>query len=235
MEKQVVQHNQFKLWLSFVVRMSLFAVALMWPAGTWRWWEAWVVVVLWTAFAATALAYLSKNDPELLQERKKLVPIEKNQKLWDKVLMGLFVISGFTLYLIPGFDVVRYGWSEALPIWLEIAAMIAHLPCFLLIIWVMKENTYLSQVVKIDKQRGHQVITTGPYAIVRHPMYTAVIPLAFALPVALGSSAGLLPAAALTVLLIVRTYYEDKTLHEELEGYTDYARQTPYRLIPGVW
>ncbi len=113
--------------------------------------------------------------------------------------------------------------------------MLVHLPCFLFLGWVMRENTFLSQVVKIDKDRDHQVVTTGPYALVRHPMYTVVIVLLFAVPVALGSRFALILAVFLTLLLIIRTYLEDRTLHAELEGYPEYAKQTQYRLIPGIW
>jgi len=223
------------IWLRFVIRMTLFAVALMWPAGTWHWWEAWVMVALWTAFGLVMTPYLLRHDPELLAERMKLVPLHKDQKVWDKVIMLLFFISGIALYIVPGFDVVRYEWSEPLPVWMRIIAMVLHLPCFVMLGWVMRENTYLSQVVKIDKQRAHQVVTTGPYALVRHPMYTIVIVLLFAVPVALGSRYALILAAFLTALLVVRTYLEDRTLHAELPGYPEYARNTVYRLIPGIW
>jgi protein-S-isoprenylcysteine O-methyltransferase Ste14 len=215
--------------------MTLFAVALMWPAGTWHWWEAWVMVALWTAFGLVMTPYLLRHDPELLAERMKLVPLHKDQKVWDKVIMLLFFISGIALYIVPGFDVVRYEWSEPLPVWMRIIAMVLHLPCFVMLGWVMRENTYLSQVVKIDKERAHQVVTTGPYALVRHPMYSIVIVLLFAVPVALGSRFALILAAFLTALLVVRTYLEDRTLHAELAGYPEYARHTLYRLIPGIW
>lgn len=109
------------------------------------------------------------------------------------------------------------------------------LALLLLLGWVMRENTFLSQVVKIDKDRGHKVVTTGPYAVVRHPMYIVVIILLFAVPVALGSRFALILAAFLTLLLIIRTNFEDRTLHEELKGYPEYAKQTRYRLIPGIW
>jgi protein-S-isoprenylcysteine O-methyltransferase Ste14 len=99
----------------------------------------------------------------------------------------------------------------------------------------MQANTYLAQVVKIDKQRNHQVITTGPYAIVRHPMYSVMIILLFAVPAALGSRNTLFIAVFLTILLIIRTYLEDRTLQNELKGYTKYVEQTPYRLIPWLW
>ncbi|MCB1937306.1 MAG: isoprenylcysteine carboxylmethyltransferase family protein, partial [Nitrosomonas sp.] len=156
-------------------------------------------------------------------------------KYWDKLLMSVFFIGGIGLYLIPGFDVMRYEWSEPLPEWMRILALLIHLPCFLLLGWVMRENTFLSQVVKIDKDRGHKVVTTGPYAVVRHPMYIVVIILLFAVPVALGSRFALILAAFLTLLLIIRTNFEDRTLHEELKGYPEYAKQTRYRLIPGIW
>jgi protein-S-isoprenylcysteine O-methyltransferase Ste14 len=215
--------------------MVFFALALMLPAGTWKWWEAWVVVGLWGVYGLATMIFLLRHDPALLAERLKFVPINKEQKSWDKALMLVFFIAGVALYVVPGFDVVRYEWSEPLPLWLRIIAMILHLPCFVLLGWVMRENTYLSQVVKIDQARGHTVVTTGPYALVRHPMYTVVIVLLFVVPVALGSRYALILAVFLTLLLIVRTYFEDNTLHLELEGYPEYAKATRYRLIPGIW
>jgi len=215
--------------------MSLFALAIMWPAGTWYWWEAWVIFGLWSIYGVAMTLYLIRHDPELLVERLKLVPLHKDQKAWDKVIMVCFFAGGIALYLVPGFDVVRYGWSEPLPIWMKVVAVLIQIPCFVLLIWIMRENTYLAQVVKIDKQRGHEVITTGPYAIVRHPMYTVAIIMLFAFPVALGSRYALVLSVFLTMLLIVRTYLEDRTLHSELKGYPEYAKQTPYRLIPGIW
>lgn len=227
--------NPFLIWLSFVVRMTLFAIGLMWPAGTWRWWEAWVLIGLWTVYGLVMMIYLLRNDPALLAERLKLVPLQKEQKVWDKALMLLFFIAGIGLYLLPGFDVMRYEWSDPLPLWVRITAMLVHVPCLVLLVWIMRENTYLSQVVKIDKERGHKVITSGPYALVRHPMYTVTIILLFAVPLALGSRFSLIISLFLTVLLIVRTYLEDRTLHAELDGYPEYAKQTTYRLIPGLW
>ena len=228
-------NNNAKMWLSLVVRMALFAVALLWPAGTWHWSEAWILIGLWTVYGVVMTYYLLRHDPALLAERLKLLPLHKEQKDWDKALMLLFFIAAIGLYLIPGFDVMRYEWSESLPEWVRILAMLVHLPCFLLLGWVMRENTYLSQVVKIDKERGHKVVTTGPYTLVRHPMYTLVIVLLFAVPVALGSRYALILSVFLTLLLIIRTYFEDRTLHTELEGYPEYAKQTRYRLIPGIW
>ena len=193
------------------------------------------MIALWSSFGLVMTSYLLRHDPELLVERMKLVPLHKDQKVWDKVIMLLFFISAYALYIVPGFDVVRYEWSEPLPVLMRIFAIVLHLPCFVMLGWIMRENTYLAQVVKIDKEREHHVITTGPYAFVRHPMYTIVIVLLFAAPVALGSRYALILAVFLTILLIVRTYLEDRTLHAELAGYPEYARRTPYRLIPRIW
>ena len=99
----------------------------------------------------------------------------------------------------------------------------------------MKENTYLSRIVEIQKERGHSVITTGPYKYVRHPMYVGVIIMFFFTPLALGSIYGLIPALLLIGLIVIRTYKEDKMLHRELQGYREYAEKTPYRLLPGIW
>ena len=217
------------------VRMISFAVALLWPAGTWWWWEAWALITLWMGFAVATVVFLMRHDPALLAERMKNSPVQKGQKTWDKILLLLFFIPGFGIYLIPGFDVLRFGWSAPLPVWIEIIAMVVHLPAFAFIAWVMKENTFLARVVKIDDEREQQVITTGPYALVRHPMYSAVIVLIFAVPLALGSRFGLIPAVFVALLLIVRTYLEDRTLYEELQGYPEYCKKTPFRLVPGVW
>jgi len=235
MKEQSPLQRPVIIWVRLMVRMSLFAIALMWPAGTWYWWEAWVTVSLWTIFGIVMTSYLVQHDPALLAERLKLLPLHREQKPWDKVIMLVFFIAGISLYIIPGFDVIRYAWSEPLPIWVRIIVLLVQVPCVFGLGWVMRENTYLAQVVKIDEQRNQKVITTGPYALVRHPMYTITIILLFAVPAALGSRYTLILALFLTVLLIVRTYLEDRTLYLELEGYPEYANQTRYRLIPGIW
>ena len=102
MNKQSQLKNPTMIWLSFAVRMTLFAVALMWPAGTWYWWEAWVMIALWTSFGLVMTIYLLRHDPELLAERMNLVPLHKDQKVWDKVIMllFLFLLMHFTLCLV---------------------------------------------------------------------------------------------------------------------------------------
>jgi len=224
-----------KSWLGIVVRTALFPVAILWPAGTWQWREAWVLIGIWMVFFVALTSFLLRKDPALLVERMKASPVQKEQKGWDKVIMSLMFIAAIGYYIVPGFDVIRFGWSQPFPLWVEIIALLVHIPCFIFLGWVMHANTFLSPVVKIAHEREHHVITSGPYAIVRHPMYSAVIILVFAFPVALGSRYGLIPALLIVLLFVIRTIWEDRTLHTELSGYSEYASVTPYRLIPGVW
>lgn len=219
--------------ISGVLRMVMFPVVILVPAGTWRWPEAWAIVGLYVAFSLSVALWLRKHDPELLAERMKASPVQAGQKTWDKVIQAAFFPLGVAMMLIPGFD-HRWGWTSV-PVAVEAVAMASQIPAFVWIGWVMKENTYLSRVVKIDEARGHHVITTGPYAFVRHPMYTAVTAMLLAFPIALGSWVAVAPAAAMVILLIVRTSLEDRTLHQELPGYPEYAQKTRYRLIPGIW
>ncbi|MEN8214577.1 MAG: isoprenylcysteine carboxylmethyltransferase family protein [Pseudomonadota bacterium] len=235
MDKQKQPVISARIWLSLTVRTALFPVAILWPAGDWLWWDAWMLIGIWMVFFVALTTYLLRRDPALLVERMNVSPAQKGQKGWDKAIMLLMFVLAIAIYTVPGLDVIRFGWSQSLPQWLKIIALLAHLPCFLFLGWVMHENTYLYPVVKIDHEREHQVITSGPYAIVRHPMYSIVIVLSLAFPVALGSRFGLIPALLIILLFIVRTILEDRTLHDELPGYPEYAGVTRYRLIPGVW
>lgn len=222
-------------WISLITRTILFPVAILWPAGTLTWWDAWALIGIWMLFFVVITLLLVNRDPELLVERMKASPVQSGQKGWDKIILTIFFIIGLSLYVVPGFELIRFGWNEPLPRWVRITALLVHIPGLALLTWVMMTNTYLSQVVKIDQDRGHRVITNGPYAIVRHPMYTAVILLLAAFPLALGSRLGLIPALLLIFLLIVRTIFEDRTLHIELRGYPEYANNTRYKILPGIW
>jgi protein-S-isoprenylcysteine O-methyltransferase Ste14 len=159
---------------------------------------------------------------------------KKSAKGWDKIL-SIVILPFYIPYLvIPGLDAVRYQWSDV-PGWVKIASFIVLTFSFLWVSWIMKENTYLSRFVEIQEDRGHKVITTGPYRFVRHPMYIGAGILMTVLPMALGSFYALIPTAFIIVYVIIRTYLEDKTLHNELEGYAEYAQKTKFRLIPGIW
>jgi protein-S-isoprenylcysteine O-methyltransferase Ste14 len=216
------------------IRMAALGAFFFVPAGTLRWPQAWLLLAIYLTYAVLVTTWLRKHDPELLQERLRGSPIQPGQKGWDKILAIGFVVVGIPLLILPGLDAVRYQWTR-MPAVLVALGLAAHIPGFFWIFSVMKENTYLSRVVKIDVERGQEVITTGPYRVVRHPMYAAVIMLVLCMPLALGSWVSLIPTSLMVLLLLVRTALEDKTLHEELEGYAEYAAQTPYRIVPGMW
>ena len=173
---------------------------------------------------------MKKKDPELLKARAKT----KTTESWDKkigIMAGIFILA---MYILPGFDAVRFHWSS-IPLLINIIGFVGMILAAILFFLVSRENTYLSRVIEIQEERGHKVITTGPYKIVRHPMYLAVIILYICHCLALGSLYSLIPCAGVIITIIFRIYYEDKKLHEQLEGYKEYAKKTRYKLIPGIW
>jgi len=201
-------------------------------AGTLNWVEAWLYLIIQFSFSISLSVWLKKNNPELLKDR--MIFLKKTAKGWDKVIILISILIFIPYIVLPGLDAVRYHWSQvSLPF--KTTGFIGIFWSFVLISWVMRENKYLSRVVEIQKERGHEVVQTGPYKYVRHPMYLGLIILFFCLPLALGSFWTLIPGALLTALIIVRTHLEDRTLHEELEGYRAYAHSVRYKLIPSLW
>lgn len=220
--------------LAGIARMLTMPVCFLVPAGTFWWPQAWLLSGIYIAWALMMWAMLSRHDPELLQERMKRSPVQEGQAGWDRFLLVGVMVAGLALLIVPGLDAVRFGWST-LPRWVVVAGFAVQLPAMALITWVQYTNSFAAPVVKLDEARGQHVVTTGPYAFVRHPMYSAVILMVFGLPMALGSAWGLVPAAVMNLLMVLRTVLEDRELHAGLEGYVEYAKQTRYRLVPGVW
>jgi protein-S-isoprenylcysteine O-methyltransferase Ste14 len=199
------------------------------PAGTLNWPEAWLFLIIYFSFAIPSIIWLIKNNPQLLKERMEIkMPI----KGWDKIIVLPFLILYLGQFVIAGLDAVRYQWTQTPPI-MKAIGFLALAPSFWIIFAAMKENPYLYKIVVVQKDQ--KVITTGPYAIVRHPMYVGVIIMFLAIPLSLGSLIAIIPGALMSLLLVIRTYLEDKTLHEELPGYKEYAMKTRYRLLPKVW
>jgi protein-S-isoprenylcysteine O-methyltransferase Ste14 len=224
---QVVSNAE--IVVRMVLAMLLFMAFLFIPAGTLYWFEAWLFIVVYLSFAIPAIIWLMKNDPNLLKERMSMkLPV----KGWDRVIIIAFTILYFAQFIIAGFDAVRYNWLET-PFILKALGFFSLIPSFVLIFLAMKENPYLYKIVVV--QKGQKVVSTGPYAVVRHPMYVGVVILFIAMPLALGSLYALIPGVLMSALLVIRTHLEDRTLHHELSGYTEYAKKTRYKLIPWVW
>ncbi|MGB3860983.1 MAG: isoprenylcysteine carboxylmethyltransferase family protein [Candidatus Aminicenantaceae bacterium] len=200
-------------------------------AGTFNWPEAWLFLILYAVAVIGMVSWLKKHNPELLKER---MSSKKDAKTWDKIILLIYSILAMILLAVAGLDAVRYNWSHV-PLWVEVLGFFGFFPAYMLIFWTMTQNRYLSEVVRIQEERGHEVCTTGPYRYVRHPMYVGVIFFILCLPLALGSFFALFFSLAIIFVFLIRTSLEDKTLQTELPGYREYAEQVRYRLIPGLW
>lgn len=227
-EKSIGRGNLvFRIIINLVGGFLFIGAMFFIPAGTWDFWQAWVYLALLFIPMTFLSIYLLKNDPELLERRMRRRETRQQQKAFI-ILSG---VSFFASYLIPGFD-RRYGWSNvptAVVITAEIIVLLAYGFFFL----VLRENSFASRVIEVEKDQ--KVITSGPYAIVRHPMYSGMTFLYVLSPLALGSWIGILPALLLIPLLVMRTIDEEKKLVSDLPGYIDYMQKVRFRLIPGIW
>jgi len=210
----------------------IFALALFLPAGTLVWLAGWIYLVLFFGFFLTVNAWLFRHNPSLLQERMSLG--KADQKRWDKVLFPILLIFPFAWLVFISFDAVRFHWSPV-SIWFQEAGVLVLLCSFYLFFLTFRENSFLSTVVRIQKEREHTVISTGPYRYVRHPMYAAFLLFMLGTPLLLGSWYGVLLGLAFMMVLARRAILEESTLQKELRGYADYMAQVKYRLIPFIW
>lgn len=218
--------------LRVVLALLFIAACLFIPAGSVAWPMAWAYLFVSGVNIALTLVLLAIHDPALLWERMSR---RQDAKGWDKILVPLIaIVLPMAMLIIAGLD-RRFGWSAPIPIGVQIAALVAILPALAVLIWAMLSNTFFSAHVRIQHERGHRTVDTGPYAIIRHPGYAAGIWADLMLPIALGTLWGLIPMGLVIVLLIVRTWLEDRTLMDELDGYRDYAARVRYRLVPNVW
>jgi protein-S-isoprenylcysteine O-methyltransferase Ste14 len=217
--------------LQVVLVLSLYGAVLFVGAGSLRWPAAWALLAIYVA-AIGANIPLMRRNPDLIAERGTT---KENVKSWDRVL-GLWVgfLGPLALLLVAALD-RRFGWSAAIPAWLQGAGLVLVAAGYAIWDWAMASNSFFSGLVRIQDDRGHAVASTGPYRIVRHPGYAGGLLFTLAMPVGLGAWWALVPAAVTIVAFFVRTALEDRTLQEELPGYREFAQTTRQRLIPGVW
>jgi protein-S-isoprenylcysteine O-methyltransferase Ste14 len=203
-------------------------------AGTLAWRTAWVWLVVTLAGVLISRILMARANPDLVAERSASVTNE-GTKGWDRLLMPLIGIAGpIAVGLMAGLN-YRFGWPPAVSLAVQALGLLALLIGLALSTWAMVTNRYFSSVVRIQAERGHQVISSGPYSIVRHPGYAAAVVGELGTALMLGSAWALIPAALLTALYVLRTSLEDRTLQAELPGYREYAGRVRYRLLPGVW
>lgn len=222
-----------KVWITLGTRFLVIAGLLFGSAGTLAWLTAWVFLVLFFGPLLVIIRGLASDDPALLDERMKPL-IQKGQPLWDKIILTSFVGLVASWLILMGFDAGRFRWS-AMPAglqWLGAAGILISM-------WIcsrtVQANRFLANVVKIQTERGHEVVTNGPYGYVRHPLYATNLLLLPSTALLLGSWFGLAAAILLASILILRTALEDRELHRRLDGYAAYTQRVRYRLVPWVW
>jgi len=233
-DPNISQAPGHRLWLGILFIYFIIPLIFFVCAGDVGWWQGWAFSVLFSGAGVGGRFLAEKRHPGLMAERQN---IEKMQgaKAWDKVLAPLMAISfSFPLVIVAGLD-HRYGWTPLFPTWLNILGLVLIALGYAFAVWAIAENRFFSTTVRIQTERGHSVCDSGPYRFVRHPGYAGNILAAAAIIMALDSLWTLIPAVAALVITVIRTSLEDKTLHEELTGYREYATHVRYRLFPGIY
>jgi protein-S-isoprenylcysteine O-methyltransferase Ste14 len=224
-----------RLVARYAIRETLgivgMGVALFWSAGQIDWWPAWATLAVMLAWITATAIVIFRFNPGLLAER--LGP-RKGAKPWDTTIMSMLGLTQLVRYIVAGLD-RRYGWTGGSSLAAQTAALTVCVLGYALVVWATASNTFFSQIVRIQSERGHAVATGGPYRYVRHPAYLGAILYELAVPVLLASWWALVASGVSAILLILRTALEDRTLQAELTGYVDYSRQVRHRLLPGIW
>jgi protein-S-isoprenylcysteine O-methyltransferase Ste14 len=211
----------------WVLGLVVLGALFFGPAGTLHYWQAWAYLAVLFIPMSLVLAYLLRRDPALLERRLKAREAAPEQRT-AVALSGVAIIAAM---LVASLD-RRFGWSHV-PVPAVAVALVLVLLAYGLFFLVLRENSYASRVIEVGE--GQQVISSGPYAVVRHPMYAAVVPMFLVTPVALGSWWGLLPASLVVPGMVLRILDEERQLEAGLAGYREYCGKVRYRLVPGVW
>ena len=209
-----------------------FAVLLFVPAGTLHWGGAWAFLAFMVATGLACGSWLAKNNPGLLAERMRS-PVQHDQPAADKAFLSIFLVVNVAWLIAMGLD-ERFHPAGMAVAW-QLLGLVLLIASSAFIMWVFTENTFAAAVVKVQSERGHHVISTGPYAFVRHPMYSAAVLFMVGIALLVGSWWGLAMSPVFAILFAVRIRIEEQTLMTGLPGYGDYAARVRYRLLPGVW
>ncbi len=220
--------------IAFIAGIGFFAVIIFWSAGTIDWLDGWLYLGIVTAYQFITIVYLAQVNPELIEYRLKFIGTSKGTKRWDKIWLALFTPLFLAIYVIAGFDAVRFEWSS-MSSWFWIPGLVLFIPTAAFFSWSMGVNPFFEKTVRIQTERGHRVIDTGPYRFVRHPGYVGLFGWCLSTPLCLGSWWAFIPALLSVIALVIRTALEDRTLRNELDGYEEYTYRVHCRLIPGIW
>ena len=219
-----------KAWLALALVSAVMALLLFVPAGTIHYWQAWVYLGIFVGASVLTTLDLSRKDPALLERRIKGGPTAETQPAQKLIMLGLSICF-IALLVVPALD-HRFGWS-AVPVGGVVAGDVLVAIGFYLISLVYRANTFTSATIEVAENQT--VVSTGPYALVRHPMYASAILYLVGTPLALGSYWGLVAVGAIFPLLIWRLLAEERFLAKNLAGYTDYQKRVRYHLVPFVW
>lgn len=210
-----------------------FAALLFLPAGTWAWPQSWAYLGLFSLSSLATGLWLLKTDPELLASRMRS-PLSPDQSRRDRAIFAAILIVFCAWFAFIALDARRFGWSHV-PTWAQALGAILIVWSFWGWVTVLRANSFAAVTVRVQSERNQTVVSTGPYAVVRHPMYAYAIPYSIGTPLMLGSLWGLLGFFPFFALIVARTLGEEAVLREGLAGYPDYARKVRFRLLPGVW
>jgi protein-S-isoprenylcysteine O-methyltransferase Ste14 len=213
-----------------LVSLALIGVVLLWSGGL-DWVQGWIYLALVIASIASAGIILNRVNPEVLKWRRR---IGKNTKRWDRPWLIGYRLLSLAVMIVGGLDAGRYAWTT-MSVWLWPVGLCMFVFGYGLAFWAMAVNVHFEGTVRIQNDRHHRVIDSGPYAHVRHPGYVGIVLFTLGTPFLLGSWWAVLPALAMIPHVALRTWLEDRTLQRELDGYAEFARRTRYRLLPGVW
>lgn len=209
-------------------------LSLFLSAGKWNWREGWIYIGLTLLSTLVSRLLMAKKNPGLAAERAQSLSAP-NVKGWDKWLMPYVAVFGpLFVFIIAGLN-ERFGWNPQVPLWLKLCGIPLILAGVAIATWAMIVNRFFSGTVRIQTERGHQVVTSGPYHFVRHPGYLGGVISYLAMPLILGSVWAFIPAGVGILVTALRAWLEDKTLQKELPGYREYTSKTTKRLIPGIW
>ena len=199
----------------------------------WNWWQAWAYAVVSILTFIISRILVNRHHPDLIAERARFMEA-KDTKPWDKVLAPLLGVGSILVVVVAGLD-KYYGWTHASSLTVNLIALFGILFGYAFSSWALIENRFFSGTVRIQTERGHDVVSTGPYRIVRHPGYAGGLFGYFFIPLLLDSYWAWIPTILLCIVMIIRTALEDKTLQAELPGYKEFSQKTKYRLFPGIW
>lgn len=219
-----------RAWFALALLAVVMGLLLLVPARTVHYWEAWMYLSIFFAASALTTAFLARRDPALLERRMRGGPTAEKRPV-ERLIMAFTSIGFIALLVVPALD-HRFGWSDV-PVFAIAAGDVLVAVGFYFIFLVYRENTFTSATIEVAE--GQKVVSTGPYAIVRHPMYASALLYLVGTPLALGSYWGLLPLVAMLPFLIWRLFDEEKFLAEHLPGYLEYQKKVAHRLVPGIW